>query len=73
IAISLANVVIPIVAPSIFANWLATPQRVMHSVLCTRMILLILRQRSIRVDPRLPVSLQEEGVNDLPHLFLLPS
>ncbi|KAJ7603953.1 hypothetical protein DFH06DRAFT_1391716 [Mycena polygramma] len=43
--ISLANVMVPILAPTMFANWLATPQRVLHSVLCTRVLLLILRQR----------------------------
>ncbi|KAJ7902603.1 hypothetical protein B0H14DRAFT_2666781 [Mycena olivaceomarginata] len=45
--ISLANVVVPILAPSMFANWLATPQRVLHSVLCSRVLLLILRRRKI--------------------------
>ncbi|KAJ7743934.1 hypothetical protein DFH07DRAFT_835194 [Mycena maculata] len=45
--ISIANVMVPIMAPSMFANWLATPQRVLHSVLCTRVLLLILRQRRI--------------------------
>ncbi|KAJ6572569.1 hypothetical protein DFH09DRAFT_1462142 [Mycena vulgaris] len=47
LAISLANILVPILAPSMFSNWLATPQRVLHSVLCTRVLLLI-RSRSIR-------------------------
>jgi len=45
--ISIANVLVPIVAPAMFANWLATPQRVLHSVLCTRVLLLILRRRRL--------------------------
>ncbi|KAJ7475251.1 hypothetical protein B0H11DRAFT_2034723 [Mycena galericulata] len=45
--ISIANVLVPILGPSMFANWLATPQRVLHSVLCTRVLLLILRQRRV--------------------------
>jgi len=45
--ISIANVTVPILAPPMFANWLATPQRVLHSVLCTRVLLLILRRRRI--------------------------
>ncbi|KAJ7724590.1 hypothetical protein B0H14DRAFT_3519565 [Mycena olivaceomarginata] len=39
--ISLANILVPILAPSIFSNWLASPQRVLHSVLCTRVLLRI--------------------------------
>ncbi|KAF8152304.1 hypothetical protein B0H34DRAFT_112122 [Crassisporium funariophilum] len=40
----------------IFANWLATPQRVLHSVLCNRVLLLILKQRSAsNMTARLPV------------------
>ncbi|KDR66170.1 hypothetical protein GALMADRAFT_259632 [Galerina marginata CBS 339.88] len=46
LVISIANILVPILAPRIFANWLATPQRVMHSVLCNRVLLLILKQRS---------------------------
>ncbi|KAF5378085.1 hypothetical protein D9615_007620 [Tricholomella constricta] len=46
LGISLANIIVPIAAPPILANWLATPQRVIHSVLCTRVLFLILRQRS---------------------------
>jgi len=46
LSISIANVLVPILAPRIFANWLATPQRVMHSVLCNRVLLMILKQRS---------------------------
>ncbi|CAA7269379.1 unnamed protein product [Cyclocybe aegerita] len=44
--ISIANVLVPILAPRTFSNWLATPQRVMHSVLCTRVLFLILKQRN---------------------------
>ncbi|TFK35846.1 hypothetical protein BDQ12DRAFT_687662 [Crucibulum laeve] len=56
LAISLANVLVPILAPRIFANWLATPQRVLHSVLCNRVLLLILRQRSAsNMTTRLPM------------------
>ncbi|KAJ7076039.1 hypothetical protein B0H15DRAFT_865243 [Mycena belliarum] len=47
LTISVANVLVPIMAPPMFANWLATPQRVLHSVLCSRVLLLILRQRRI--------------------------
>ncbi|KAJ7739819.1 hypothetical protein B0H16DRAFT_1567942 [Mycena metata] len=45
--LSTANVLVPIFAPAIFANWLGTLQRVLHSVLCSRVLLLILRQRRI--------------------------
>ncbi|PPQ92153.1 LOW QUALITY PROTEIN: hypothetical protein CVT25_008778 [Psilocybe cyanescens] len=45
LTISIANVLVPILAPPEFDNWLATPQRVMHSVLSTRVLLLILKQR----------------------------
>ncbi|KAJ7019638.1 hypothetical protein C8F04DRAFT_1147039 [Mycena alexandri] len=45
--LSTANVLVPIFAPTMFANWLGTPQRVLHSVLCNRVLLLILRQRRI--------------------------
>jgi len=44
--VSLANVLVPIFASRKLANWLATPQRVMHSVLTTRVLLLILQQRT---------------------------
>ncbi|KAJ7471744.1 hypothetical protein FB451DRAFT_1250818 [Mycena latifolia] len=50
LTISVANVMVPIVAPTMFANWLATPQRVLHSVLCSRVLLLILRQRKVRTS-----------------------
>ncbi|KAJ7689619.1 hypothetical protein B0H17DRAFT_1331721 [Mycena rosella] len=46
LVISVANILVPILAPSMFSNWLATPQRVLHSVLCTRVLLLI-RGRSV--------------------------
>jgi len=41
LAISLANILVATLAPSMFANWLASPQRVVHSVLCTRVLLLV--------------------------------
>jgi len=47
LTISIANVLVPVIAPRMFANWLATPQRVLHSVLCTRVLLLILRRRRV--------------------------
>ncbi|KAJ7283596.1 hypothetical protein C8J57DRAFT_1292990 [Mycena rebaudengoi] len=47
--VSIANLLVPMVAPRMFANWLATPQRVLHSVLCTRVLLLILRRRWLAV------------------------
>lgn len=52
LSISLANIIVPITAPSIFANWLATPQRVIHSILCTRVLFLIMRQRSTGMTNR---------------------
>jgi len=45
LSVSIANVLVPVLAPPEFDNWLATPQRVMHSVLTTRVLLLILKQR----------------------------
>ncbi|KAJ6518215.1 hypothetical protein C8R47DRAFT_8740 [Mycena vitilis] len=41
LAISLANILVPILAPPMYANWLASPQRILHSVLCTRVLLLL--------------------------------
>ncbi|KAF7305600.1 hypothetical protein HMN09_00813200 [Mycena chlorophos] len=41
LAISIANVLVPILGPEYMANWLASPQRVLHSVLTTRVLLLI--------------------------------
>jgi len=41
LAISVANVLVPILGPEYMANWLASPQRVLHSVLTTRVLLLI--------------------------------
>ncbi|KAI0748966.1 hypothetical protein BC629DRAFT_1179933 [Irpex lacteus] len=43
--ISLANVIVPVVGASELANWLATPQRVLHSIFCTRVLLSILHDR----------------------------
>ncbi|KAF9456198.1 hypothetical protein BDZ94DRAFT_1276263 [Collybia nuda] len=47
LAVTIANAVVPVLAPPTFKGVLANPQRVLHSVLCTRVILLILRQRSV--------------------------
>lgn len=43
--ISMANVIVPVAAPARFSNWLATPQRVLHSIFCTRILLSLLRDR----------------------------
>ncbi|KAJ7729408.1 hypothetical protein DFH07DRAFT_184093 [Mycena maculata] len=51
--ISVANTVVPLTAPPVFMEWLAMPQRVLHSVLCTRVLLLIHRRRRI-VDSEAP-------------------
>lgn len=45
LVISLANVIVPVTAPSRYSNWLATPQRVIHSVLCSRVLLCLLIAR----------------------------
>jgi len=37
-----------VVAPPALANWFAKPQRVMHSILCTRVLFLILRQQKLK-------------------------
>ncbi|KAJ7208071.1 hypothetical protein GGX14DRAFT_455414 [Mycena pura] len=62
LTISIANVLVPLIAPRMFANWLATPQRVLHSVLCTRVLLLILRRRRVATSevPRTTTS-ESEG------------
>ncbi|KAF7291319.1 hypothetical protein MIND_01276200 [Mycena indigotica] len=44
LAISIANVLVPILGPEYMANWLASLQRVLHSVLTTRVLLLIRSQ-----------------------------
>ncbi|KAL0954750.1 hypothetical protein HGRIS_003702 [Hohenbuehelia grisea] len=50
LGISTANVLIPVLAPPSFSNWLATPQRVIHSVICTR-VLLFMRELPERTSP----------------------
>ncbi|KAJ7051420.1 hypothetical protein C8F01DRAFT_640044 [Mycena amicta] len=55
-AISIANVLVPILGPDYMANWLASLQRVLHSVLTTRVLLLIRGQiaatrRFTQLDP----------------------
>jgi len=62
--ISIANVMVPILAPSMYANWLGTPQRVLHSVLCTRVLLLILRRRRIMTS-EVPQSTTTEGTSGM--------
>ncbi|KAJ7076592.1 hypothetical protein B0H15DRAFT_863804 [Mycena belliarum] len=51
LAISLANMLLPIFGPPALTNWLSTPQRVLHSVLCTRVLLLIRGQHMRRASP----------------------
>ncbi|KAK0470613.1 hypothetical protein IW261DRAFT_1676126 [Armillaria novae-zelandiae] len=50
LTLSLANVLIPICVPAL-SNWLATPQRVFHSIFCTRILLLIMKQRGPPSSP----------------------
>ncbi|KAI5122260.1 hypothetical protein M0805_007124 [Coniferiporia weirii] len=45
ISFSVVNLSIAVAAPPEFANWLTTPQRVIHSLLCTR-VLLHIREHS---------------------------
>ncbi|KAJ7128658.1 hypothetical protein C8R44DRAFT_979272 [Mycena epipterygia] len=63
-SISLANILVPILAPSMFSNWFATPQRVLHSVLCTRVLLLIRKPLVRRTGFRdsITVSINDTGV-----------
>ncbi|KAH8113071.1 hypothetical protein DFH11DRAFT_1602889 [Phellopilus nigrolimitatus] len=49
LSFSLVNLLIAVAAPPEFANWLTTPQRVMHSLLCTR-VLLHIRGHSLNPD-----------------------
>ncbi|KAJ7599005.1 hypothetical protein C8J56DRAFT_179824 [Mycena floridula] len=44
LTVSIVNVIAPVVAPPV-GNWLSLPQRVLHSVLCNRVLFLILRSR----------------------------
>ncbi|KAL5514110.1 hypothetical protein ACEPAG_2871 [Sanghuangporus baumii] len=48
LAFSLVNLITAVAAPPAYTNWLTTPQRVMHSLLCTRVLLHI---RSHSTDP----------------------
>ncbi|KAJ7659119.1 hypothetical protein DFH06DRAFT_1406146 [Mycena polygramma] len=66
LAISFANILVPVLAPTIYTNWLASPQRVLHSVLATRVLLLI-RGQSQRASPF------ESGTQDLVALWYLPA
>ncbi|KAJ7576006.1 hypothetical protein C8J56DRAFT_974328 [Mycena floridula] len=50
LAVSLGNVIVPI-ANSHLANMLATPQRVLHSILCNRLLFLILSSRYASITP----------------------
>ncbi|KAJ8689065.1 hypothetical protein PTI98_013129 [Pleurotus ostreatus] len=51
---AVANVIVPVAGPPELANWLATPQRIAHSVLCNRVLFLIFRQRTLHAHRRLP-------------------
>jgi len=42
---SLANILIAVAAPSRFKNWLASPEHIMHSICCTRVLLFIFQYR----------------------------
>ncbi|KAF8193810.1 hypothetical protein BJ912DRAFT_960577 [Pholiota molesta] len=44
--VSMANVLVPILAPRMYANFFSTPQRVLHSILSNRVLLLILKQKA---------------------------
>jgi len=44
LAVSLANVLTPVLGPATLWNFLAPPQRVLHSIFCNRLLVLILRQ-----------------------------
>ncbi|KAI0340996.1 hypothetical protein BDW22DRAFT_1346721 [Trametopsis cervina] len=68
--ISLANVLVPIVGPSALANWLATPQRALHSIFCTRVLLSLLHDRK-RVIAALNTSSRSQ--NAYRFTTLLPS
>ncbi|TDL21437.1 hypothetical protein BD410DRAFT_840625 [Rickenella mellea] len=46
---TLINLIIPLTAPADFSHWLITPQRVLHSVLCTR-VLLHIRAGNVDLD-----------------------
>ncbi|KAF8880129.1 hypothetical protein CPB85DRAFT_1341276 [Mucidula mucida] len=62
--ISLANVIVPICNPSL-ANWLATPQRVLHSIFSTRILLLIQSQKvNPPRSPTLFSSIFDSDIND---------
>ncbi|EJD00468.1 uncharacterized protein FOMMEDRAFT_169913 [Fomitiporia mediterranea MF3/22] len=49
---SIVNVITALAAPPAFANWLTTPQRVVHSLLCTR-VLLHIRSHNTTPDTEL--------------------
>ncbi|TDL23407.1 hypothetical protein BD410DRAFT_787230 [Rickenella mellea] len=53
LGMSVINLIIPLAAPPDFSNWLTTPQRVLHSILCTRVLLHI---RAGNLEPDMLVS-----------------
>ncbi|KAF9445297.1 hypothetical protein P691DRAFT_710554 [Macrolepiota fuliginosa MF-IS2] len=65
LVISVANVLVPVFAPRPLANWLATPQRVLHSVLCNRVLLQIVRQRTGSMTARRPGAVPDQGHSGL--------
>ncbi|TFK35851.1 hypothetical protein BDQ12DRAFT_687671 [Crucibulum laeve] len=65
---TLGNVIVPIVAQLNYKNILANPQRVFHSILCSRVIFGILEKRSNGIDSSHPMALQDHrdaNVNSL--------
>ncbi|KIM37494.1 hypothetical protein M413DRAFT_448541 [Hebeloma cylindrosporum] len=68
LSISLANVLVPIFAPRFFSNWLATPQRVVHSVVANRVLLLIFKQKSTsNMTNRVPRRGHTGGAEEAPY------
>ncbi|KAJ6518199.1 hypothetical protein C8R47DRAFT_1232260 [Mycena vitilis] len=69
LAMSLANLVVPIISPPEYKNWLLSPQRVLHSVLCTRVLFFI------RGHSRLggPVETEARDVDGLPSTLVFAS
>ncbi|KAL0948103.1 hypothetical protein HGRIS_010720 [Hohenbuehelia grisea] len=57
---SLANILVPVLGSKELVNWLATPQRVAHSLLCTRILFLIFRQRASLQRSRISSRLSAE-------------
>ncbi|ETW76421.1 hypothetical protein HETIRDRAFT_429889 [Heterobasidion irregulare TC 32-1] len=66
-AITAMNVIVPVAAPVEFSNWLATPQRVLHSIMCTRVLLFIFRARYAGSHPR------SASASASPHAYAAPA